>query len=158
MSQVTISIQVPQVKSIGLIALANLAMVIVEIIFVAKYPEAEHACGHHIWGLVIFDLILRGIVVLACFQESVQEDPYNYTQAVISPLASGIWSMVAYYNISNECQSEFSNAYPQLWTLVFVNVILFYISLGLIVLRCLCNSRRERTTERQSVLPFFSNE
>ena len=59
----------------------------------------------------------------------------------------GIWACVVYFDTNSEQKDELLNDYPNLWNMVFAEVILFFV---MIFLSCCVNNNSKKTTAQPS--------
>jgi hypothetical protein len=109
----------------------------------------DESCGYSAWNAIllcaIFQLlecVLLGVQLFLAFvarEEDTAMKVGAFSTFVVSlpMLAFAIWTVVIFFNVSNDCSTLYEDKYPDLWMAVKLEMIVFFIELGLsCVLSC----------------------
>jgi hypothetical protein len=120
------------------VSFLHLAFGIAEAVILSR-NDARNECGPEIWGCIVMCCVVHFILFMQQTytnkhsnnnDESIENNKLSY----IANSACSIWAMVCYYNTSSECVDHFKDKYSDLWNMLFAEVILFYIGLGVLVI------------------------
>ena len=126
---------------------------------------ARHACGDAVWWCVLclciinWLLFLRSILVfLANLCGRGGNDDSKNGQGDVIAFVINIWSVIAYFDMSESCQEEFNIHYYHLRQMLLANVILFFVCIGIGVSLCCglcCYAVCKRHPRQQSAEPVY---
>ena len=104
--------------------LFNFGMFIAGIVIVDDTSEANHNCND-IWQLAVLNVVVFGIGIFStCGKEDKESSLYYYY--AVGTIILLCFSMVRYWDISDECKTFYQDEYPNLWE-YFVAIIIWNI-------------------------------
>jgi hypothetical protein len=125
--------------------LASFGFGIAEAVILSASTEAKHACGPAIWYCILVCCILHFLVglvnlLIVCGDKETKKKSSSFASL---SLAVTIWAMMCYYDTSDDCTSTFKADHADLWKMLTMEVVLFYISMGLLgllilMMCCVC--------------------
>ncbi len=116
--------------------LVHLGFGVVEAIILSK-NNAKGECGPEIWGCIVMCCVVHlGLFIVRCCGRAKKEsdDKEGTFLWQLGSLACIVWVMICYYNTRSDCVDHYKKMYPHLWNILFAEVILFYIGLGITVI------------------------
>ena len=127
------------------LAKLNLVLFIIECIILNKSVDSINICGSAIWECILCLCIAHSInsilsiygfiseFTVSC--RSIKKTEFIVKNIVIlCNVILYIWAMVCYYANDISCTSLFKDQYKNLWNVLFVEVIVFYVLLGIFAL------------------------
>jgi hypothetical protein len=122
-------------------------LAIVEAIILSESTSARYGCGNQIWGAVLACCIVHvigGIVnftltmlLLTNYEKHKNTQGTSLLLAVLG-LTVAVWALVAYYSADSACAEFYRVNYVDLWKMLFVECVLFYVVCGLVFLMVCC--------------------
>ena len=118
-------------------------LAIVEAIILSENINARSGCGNEVWGAVLACCIVHTIAFIVNFTLVmlllINYEKYKNTRKIglklaVLGLSAAIWTLIAYYNADSTCVDFYKTNHPDLWKMLFVECILFYVVCGLIFL------------------------
>ena len=122
----------------ALISLINLGYGIAEAVILSNSTDAKGECGAAIWYCIL-------VLCIVHFISAVTTPCIAFVNANTSEEAGGsggsnwvgfglsIWACVIYFDTNPDCKDYFLNEHADLWQMVEVEVITFFIIIGLLV-------------------------
>ena len=125
-----------------LFSLFNIGMAIAEAVILSKNTGAKSECGNATWACILCLCIIRFLTLLTTtsYKYSSNDENDNSTrkyyrkQSACIYMAFAVWAMVCYYGTDSDCVEVYKHLYPDLWTILFVEVIAFYVFMGIVVI------------------------
>ena len=118
---------------------------ITEAITLNQYSELKNGCNQ-VWiqvlvmcviGLVLNTCTLCGTLPFILDELNIESRSTRGELIHLGGLGVNIWIQYTYFNISDSCRSSYQEYAPALWTLFFIEWIMFYVYIGLGVLAIL---------------------
>src|SRR5690242_16779389 len=91
----------------------NLALAIVEAVFLSQNDDAKHACGHAVWANILVMCILRFLSTGYSVQSRKSSDR-NEVRFKLSVDLLWIWTLINFHGNSSDCVQIFKDTWPNI--------------------------------------------
>lgn len=130
---------------VALMAMFSFGLGVTESVVLSRSTDAKHECGPAIWYCILACCIIHFISGFVTIFSLCQDSEKRNKSGAFSLVSIGVavWAMICYYDTENVCIDLFKNNYNDLWTMVFIEVVIFYIACGIlgvvvVVAGCYC--------------------
>lgn len=117
-----------------LLAGFTFSLAVTEAVYLKQNTEAKHECGPAIWYCILACCIAHFLSLVSMLIGSIVDEKHRSKTNAFSLVTLGIaiWVMICYYDTEQTCANLFQNVYPNLWLMLTIEVVVFYILCGLI--------------------------
>lgn len=123
-----------------LIMMLNFTMTVLEITAIGMNTSAQNVCGLDIWYCLMTCAICRclsGLIIATGLTSALccESGDGGFVGLCINVpllLVGGVWSVTGFYSLDTTCVELFTNHFSPLWTLLYAEVVMFYLLVGLL--------------------------
>ena len=126
---------------VHLYSLYNLGLAIADAIIASQNKGAKDGCGSTVWGCVVMCCVVR-FVIGGVHSTKIQrrlrnreegdESMRTYVVQSFGPSLFWIWTLIVFHGTTGDCLSYYKTNFPDLWTMITIEAITFYVTLGLV--------------------------